>query len=138
MYKPMGTTLSIFYKRNWTSRICLRVNIRFFLKSYALTLAFITNSARSETAACYLLPNCFVPLWHIRPAVVAGLVCLDDPKSYAGGRFVCLLVGLPMPDRSKERGQTKSNLGRWSSLALVGNPSRRRTTLISNPGRWKS
>ncbi|GFS04334.1 hypothetical protein ElyMa_006492000 [Elysia marginata] len=36
-----------------------------------------------------------------------GLVCLDDPDSYAGGSL--LQVGPPMPDRLKGRGQTGSD-----------------------------
>jgi len=34
-----------------------------------------------------------------------GLEWPKDPKNYAGGRL--LLVGSPLPDRSKEKAQTK-------------------------------
>jgi len=42
---------------------------------------------------------------------VVGLVRSYDPESYAGGNL--LLVGSPMPDRSKMMTQTK-----WDALAL--------------------
>ena len=37
--------------------------------------------------------------------VTEGVVCSHDPESYDGGSF--LLVGPPMPDRSKVMTQTK-------------------------------
>jgi len=40
--------------------------------------------------------------------VVGQVACLSDPKSYVGWSLV-LLVGPPMPKRSKGRDQTKSD-----------------------------
>jgi len=50
--------------------------------------------------------------------VVVGLEWLEDPKSYAGGSL--LLVGSPLPDRSKVMAQTKRGtlvlqLGGWAA-----------------------
>ena len=42
--------------------------------------------------------------------VVEELVYLRDPKGYAGGGNILLPAGSPMPERSKERGQTKCSL----------------------------
>ena len=46
--------------------------------------------------------------WDHHLIVVEQFVCLNDPKSYVGGSLE-LLVGPPMPNRSKGRDQTKSD-----------------------------
>ena len=57
------------------------------------------------------------PRRHLYFDVVVGLVKSYDPESYAGGSL--LLVGSPMPDRSKVMTQTKRDalafqVGGWA------------------------
>jgi hypothetical protein len=49
--------------------------------------------------------NEIIPQRHLYFDVVVGLAKSHDPESYAGGSL--LLVGPPMPDRSKVMAQTK-------------------------------
>jgi len=42
----------------------------------------------------------------LSPVRGGGIVQLNDPDSYAGWSFI-LLLGPPMPDRLKDRDQTK-------------------------------
>ena len=59
------------------------------------------------------------------PLIVVGqFVCLNDPQSYVGWSLV-LLVGPPMPKRSKGRDETKSDplvlqVGGWAQCLRPG------------------
>lgn len=65
-------------------------------------LLYITTEGLVLTSDVFLM--LISPRSHLWFLVVVGLSCSNDPASYVGGAL--LLVGSPMPDRSKLMGET--------------------------------